>query len=91
MNIDDRLAKVKYVCDEESHLKVNQKDCKNCKLKVCTYICPANVYEWNETENKITVNYENCLECGACRIACSEKSLEWQYPKGTNGVIYKNG
>ena len=48
MNIDDRLAKVKYVNDEESHLKVNQEDCKKCKLKMCTYICPANVYEWNE-------------------------------------------
>lgn len=91
MNIDDRLAKVKYVNDEETHLVVTQEKCKTCEKRTCTYICPANVYEWNEEEQKLTVNYENCLECGACRIACSKQCLEWKYPKGTNGVTYKYG
>lgn len=91
MNIDDRLAKVKYVNDEESHLKVNSEKCKSCKNKACTYICPANVYEWSESEQKIIVNYENCLECGACRIACSKNNIDWNYPKGTSGVTYKLG
>ena len=91
MNIDDRLAKVKYVSDEETHLKVNQEKCAKCEIKACTFVCPANVYEWNEEEQKIIVNYENCLECGACRVICSEKSLEWKYPKGTSGVTYKYG
>lgn len=91
MSIDDRLSKVKYVTDETSHLKVNTELCKNCKSKPCTFICPAGVYEWNEDENKLIVNYENCLECGACRIACEKKCIEWHYPKGTCGVTYKFG
>ena len=91
MNIDDRLAKIKYETDENSHLKVNINDCRNCKSKICTTICPANVYKWNSEENRPIINYENCLECGACRIACEKKSLEWQYPKGTKGVTYKFG
>ena len=91
MNIDDRLAKVKYVPDEKSHLKTDLDICKNCKSKICTIICPANVYEWNEQESKLIINYENCLECGACRIACEKNNIEWQYPKGTSGVTYKYG
>lgn len=91
MSIDDKLSKVKYVTDKTSHLKVNTELCKNCKLKPCTFICPAGVYEWNEDENKLIVNYENCLECGACRIACEKKCIEWHYPKGTCGVTYKFG
>ena len=91
MNIDDKLSKVKYVTDEASHLKVNTELCKNCKSKTCTFVCPACVYEWNEEENKLIVNYENCLECGACRIACEKKCIEWHYPKGTCGVTYKFG
>ena len=91
MSIDDRLSKVKYVTDEESHLKVNTEPCKNCKSKTCTFVCPANVYEWNKEEDKLIINYENCLECGACRIACEKKCIEWHYPKGTCGVTYKFG
>lgn len=91
MSIDDRLFKVKYVSDEISHLCPNANDCKVCKSKCCTYICPANVYEWNENENRLIINYENCLECGACRIACEKQSLQWKYPKGTNGVTFKFG
>lgn len=91
MNIDDRLAKIKYETDENSHLKVNINYCRNCKSKICITICPANVYEWNAEANRLIINYENCLECGACRIACEKKSLEWQYPKGTKGVTYKFG
>lgn len=37
------------------------------------------------------VNYENCLECGACRIACENCSLGWEYPKGNKGVTFKQG
>lgn len=90
-NIDDKLFKVKYVPDEEAHLKPDEKECKLCESKVCTYICPANVYEWDEEHKKLTVGHENCLECGACRIACERKCITWHYPKGNKGVTFKNG
>lgn len=90
MNIDDKLFKVKYVSDDTSHLENNPEDCKNCKTRACTIICPANVWQYNPEEKKMVINYENCLECGACRIACEKQSLKWRYPKGTKGVTYKN-
>ena len=90
-SIDDKLFKVKYVPGSTCHLKVCDEECAKCTSKICTYICPANVYEWDEERQKLIVGYENCLECGACRIACERKSIDWSYPKGTNGVTFKHG
>ena len=91
MNLNDKLFKVKYVCDNVSHLTPDQEKCKNCTEKVCTYICPAKVWEWDDDKKTLTVNYENCLECGACRIACPNKAINWEYPKGNKGVTFKQG
>lgn len=90
-NIDDKLFKVKYVADDESHITPNFEECAVCTSKVCTFICPAHVYEWDEEQQKLIVGHENCLECGACRIACERKCIEWNYPKGTKGVTFKHG
>lgn len=90
-NVDDKLFKVKFVSDDESHLNPDQTKCLVCDSKVCTYICPAHVYEWDEESKKLIVGYENCLECGACRIVCEKKCIDWRYPKGTRGVTFKQG
>ena len=91
MNLDKKLYTLKYSPDTKSHLNPDQEQCKLCKGRPCEFICPAGVYEWNNDKNELMVNYENCLECGACRIACERKSLNWEYPKGTKGVTFKNG
>lgn len=90
-SIDDKLGKVKYVPDEESHLRPDCSKCLNCSSKVCTFVCPAKVYEWDVDNQKLIVNHENCLECGACRIACEKKCIAWEYPKGNKGVTFKQG
>ena len=90
-NIDDKLFTLKYNCGEETHLKPDPEYCKKCKGKNCTYFCPANVYEWNEEDQKLNVGFENCLECGACRIGCPTQSIEWNYPEGGKGVTFKCG
>ena len=87
--LDEKLYTVRYTPDTESHLLPVQECCKICKSKICTVICPAGVYSWEN--NKLIVNYENCLECGACRIACETSSLGWEYPKGNKGVTFKQG
>lgn len=91
MIIEDKLSTVKYNPDNCSHLNPNPDMCKVCKSKICQKVCPAGVYEWVEDEKKLIVKFENCLECGACKIVCETKSLGWQYPKGTKGVTFKNG
>ena len=90
-DLEDKLYTVKYTPDTESHLHPDEQSCLNCSSKICTVICPANVYEWDNNKQKLVVNFENCLECGACRIACENCSLGWEYPKGTKGVTFKQG
>ena len=88
--IQEKLATVKYNCSDKTHLVVNQKKCAKCKEKTCTFICPAGVYSVDENTKEIVVQYENCLECGACRIACPYGTIEWEYPEAGYGVIYKH-
>ena len=89
--IDEKLYTVKYTPDSQSHLLPVQECCRICQSKICTVICPAKVYEWDNDRQKLIVKFENCLECGACRIACETSSLGWEYPKGTKGVMFKQG
>lgn len=88
-SLEDKLYTTKFTPDTKSHLHPVQEKCRICKTKICTIICPAGVYEWDGT--KLIVNYENCLECGACKIACEQCSLGWEYPRGNKGVTYKFG
>ena len=89
-SIQDKLATIKYNCNNKTHLVVDLKKCEKCKEKTCTHICPANVYEMDENLGEIMVQYENCLECGACRIACPKDAISWEYPSSGCGVILKN-
>ena len=88
--IDELLAKVKYKPDTVSHLIPNNEFCKKCENRACEKICPAKVYEWDENAQKLRVAFENCLECGACRIICPYAAIDWRYPGATKGITYKN-
>ena len=89
-SIQNKLTTVKYNCANISHLIVNQDICSKCKEKTCTFICPADVYSLDETTGNIIIQYENCLECGACKIACPKKNIEWNYPNSGCGVVFRN-
>ncbi len=93
VRIEDKLYLVRFKPDHEPHLVIiDQEVCKSkCKDRPCTFFCPAHVYEWEEANAKITVGFENCLECGACRIGCPHQNIEWRYPRGGFGVAFKNG
>lgn len=90
-NIDEKLSTIKTNPDEKSHLSPDDNCCRRCESKSCLYVCPANVYEWDSIEQKLIVRYENCLECGACRIACDKQTLVWKYPSSNFGITYKQG
>lgn len=91
MNINEKLSTLKYNKNNESHLTVDNDICMRCCDKPCTFICPADVYKWDEKKCITLIRYENCLECGACKIACPKKNIMWQYPDAQYGVKFKNG
>lgn len=91
-NVTNRLFTIRYKCDEQSHLSIKSMEaCKSCGPKVCTHICPSDVYEWVPERTTMMVSYENCLECGTCRIACSQDNIAWSYMTGGHGIAYRYG
>lgn len=92
MKLDDKLYLVRFNTDKQIHIKIMDPGvCLKCQDKPCTRICPAHVYDWDEEENRISVGYEGCLECGTCRIGCPASNIQWAYPRGGFGVSWKNG
>ncbi len=90
VGLADRLYKVKYKTDDASHLKIkDQEVCRKCEDKPCISRCPAQVYEWEDNENRVA--FENCLECGVCKIVCPYDNIDWEYPRGGFGVVWKFG
>jgi ferredoxin like protein len=93
LSLDARLGLDKYEIDEEqSHIQVNLERCKECALKPCLTVCPAQVYLW--VENRVAVRYENCLECGTCQIACDsggQGGITWRNPQGGFGIQFRYG
>ncbi len=91
VNTDQRLATLRFICNNNSHLSVDIEKCKNCGEKSCMYFCPADVYSFDEDNGMINVDYENCLECGTCRICCPYDAISWEYPEGSKGVSFRFG
>jgi ferredoxin like protein len=89
--IEEKLFTVKYKPGPTSHLIPDQNDCQRCESKACNYFCPANVYHWDSQQSRNLVAFENCFECGACRLGCVYQSIEWVYPKDGCGVTFRHG
>lgn len=86
---DDWLATNRYRTDRTPHIVVrDQAVCAACE-KPCLFFCPAHVFSWED--GQLLVSYEACLECGTCRIGCTNNNLEWRYPRGGYGIAYNFG
>ncbi|HIJ66133.1 MAG TPA: 4Fe-4S dicluster domain-containing protein [Candidatus Hydrogenedentes bacterium] len=89
--IEDKLSKVQFINHADSHLAVrDQQTCRRCVLRPCVDVCPGAVYDYSNEEG-LSVAYENCLECGSCKIVCEFDNIEWNYPPGGFGVDYQWG
>ena len=93
MKLEEKLFLDQYRVDNRSHLKIKDPAvCLQCKDRQCTVICPAGVYKWDAEGKKIVVGWENCMEMGACIVACNEfDNIEMTYPRGGYGIRYKFG
>jgi ferredoxin like protein len=101
LTLEDRLFLVQFKTAETSHLALKDPGlCLRCPGRPCTTVCPAGTYSWvgeapdggsEAGTGRLTVSYENCLECGACRISCPERNIAWAYPQGGAGVVYRYG
>ena len=88
--IEEKLGLLKYDHDRTSHIDVDQEKFKEDALQAILYVCPAQVYVKKEEDGSCVINFENCVECGTCRIA-APGHIKWFYPTGGKGVIYREG
>jgi len=90
MNIQEKLFSTRYNVDSENpHIVVDQEKCKQCEENPCLHICPVEAYKREGEE--IVVSWQDCLECGACRIICPLGAIQWEFPRGGFGVCLRYG
>ena len=85
--IEEKLYITKLRPDIEPHIKTNFEICISCEGKECTKFCPANVFSWSNIDDQLVIAYENCLECGACRIGCPYGSIDFSHPNAGFGRL----
>ncbi len=89
--VEERLAVNETRPGRESHLAVSDPErCADCDGP-CITVCPAGTYTVGEESGKLIINFENCLECGACRAVCRYGVIKWKNPLGGTGVCYRYG
>lgn len=94
MTIDTKIGLICFNTDDSrQHVGlVSQEQCCHCEAKQCLAICPAGVFKWDyQPGSPIIVHYKQCVECGACRLACQLNNIFFEYPSGGFGVVYREG
>lgn len=92
--LEEKLFQNRYRVDSgRAHINIKDEDiCQQaCKDQACTWCCPAACYT-KETDGSISLITDGCLECGTCRVICTEhRNVEWEYPRGGYGILFKFG
>ena len=87
VNVQNKINNVMFKTDHDSHIKIDQSKCQNCTEKPCLTVCPAGMFSLSGDGSEVIYSHEGCLECGTCYVVCPH--LEWNYPKGGFGVIFR--
>jgi len=92
VKVEEKLYFNRFLVDPgKPHISVKPHDVPSPALRAMTHLCPAGCYTENET-GRIDIITDGCLECGTCRIVtASTGEIEWNYPRGGFGVLYKFG
>jgi ferredoxin-like protein FixX len=78
----ERVARLKYDDDRQSHIKVTKPEAEFMKKMVT--LCPTGCYLLED--GKVVLQHEACVECGTCA-----KETEWRHPRGEKGVAFQYG
>jgi ferredoxin like protein len=91
VNVEEKLFQNRYRVDEgRPHLGIrDQAACAACGTKPCIVCCPAAC--WRVEGGRVEVVADGCLECGTCRVICGPANVEWNYPRGGFGILFKFG
>jgi ferredoxin like protein len=96
LDVEEKLFQNRYRVDAgRPHIRiVDSLRCATCELKACTVCCPAGCWRTEEGadgKTRIDLVVDGCLECGTCRLVCAADNVEWNYPRGGFGILFKFG
>jgi ferredoxin like protein len=92
VKVEGKLYTNRYLVDAgHPHITVKPHDKPSKALLSLTHTCPAGCYSLND-RGRVEIAVDGCLECGTCRIVCAPTGeIEWSYPRGGFGVLFKFG
>ncbi|MGC9009331.1 MAG: ferredoxin family protein [Sulfolobales archaeon] len=85
LRIEELIKRNTWDIDKEPHIIIL--DDKKLPIKALTKLCPMRCYVVEE--NRVVFHYEECVECGLCRILSDSTVLKWEYPRGGKGIIFR--
>ncbi len=90
--VEGKLYTNRYLVDAgHPHIKVKPHNKPSRALLSLTHTCPAGCYSLND-KGQVEIAVDGCLECGTCRVVCAPTGeIEWSYPRGGFGVLFKFG
>jgi ferredoxin like protein len=92
VRVEDKLYQNRYLVDPSRvHIKVTPHTVPSPALRALLTACPARCYELND-QGQVEITADGCVECGTCRVIAEPTGdIEWSYPRGGYGVLFKFG
>jgi ferredoxin like protein len=92
VRVEDKLYYNRYLVDAgRAHIKVRPHETPSPELLSLLTACPARCYDTND-KGQVEITIDGCVECGTCRIIGEPTGdIEWNYPRGGYGVLFKFG
>ena len=92
VRVEDKLFYNRYLVDPgRAHIKVRPHTEPTPALLALLKACPARCYDMNDS-GQVEIPVDGCIECGTCRvIGEASGDIEWSYPRGGYGVLFKFG
>lgn len=92
VRVEDKLFQNRYLVDAgRAHIKVRPHAAPSPELLSLLNACPARCYELNAA-GQVEITPDGCMECGTCRVIAEPTGdIEWSYPRGGYGVLFKFG
>lgn len=90
--IEEKLFQDRYQVDSAgAHITIKDAElCMHCAEQQCAVCCPAGCYT-QQGNGRLVLITDGCLECGTCRIVCDQRNLDWEWPRGGFGILFKFG
>lgn len=93
VKVEEKLYQNRYVVDEgHPHVQLKDPDSAGVALRTLVDLCPAGCWSV-QGDGRLSGTLDGCFECGTCRIVATAagEEIEWSYPRGGFGILYKFG